>query len=99
MGLVKKKFDERKYKMINKNEKLIEVVKYDNVNFEIVERPEVLWVGKVAYASNSTDEPDIGKLLNEYQELISIEKKSLSTQNGMRQSVLIIGAKVVHLAE
>lgn len=66
--------------MIIKNEKLIEVVKYDNVNFEIVERPEVLWVGKVANAQNLTDEPNISKLLKEYQKLISTEKKELINQ-------------------
>lgn len=63
--------------MISINEKLINVVTYDDVNFEIVERPEVIWVGKVAYAPNLTDEPDISKLLKEYQELTSIEKKEL----------------------
>ena len=63
--------------MIMKNEKLINVVVYDGVNFEIVERPEVLWVGKVTYAPNLTDEPDISKLLKEYQELIMTEKKEL----------------------
>jgi len=60
-----------------KNEKLVDVLTYHGVNFEIVDRPEVLWVGKVAYATNLTDEPNIGKLLKEYQELISIEKKEL----------------------
>lgn len=63
--------------MVMINEKLINVITYDGVNFEIVERPEVIWVGKIAYATNLTDEPDIPKLLKEYQELISIEKKEL----------------------
>ncbi len=40
-------------------------------------QPQVIWVGKTAYAPNLTDEPDIGKLLKEYQALISIEKKEL----------------------
>jgi len=63
--------------MILKNEKQIDVITYDCVSFEIVERPEVLWVGKIAFAPNLTDEPDIGKLLKEYQELIPVEKKEL----------------------
>lgn len=63
--------------MLGKNEKLIKVITHNGVNFELVERPEVTWVGKVAYAPNLTDEPDIGKLLKEYQELVGIEKKEL----------------------
>lgn len=63
--------------MVMKNEKLINVVTHDGVNFEIVERQEVIWVGKVSYAPNLTDEPEIGKLLKEYQQLIPIEKKEL----------------------
>lgn len=63
--------------MIMNNENLIDVITYNGVKFEIVERPEVIWVGKVAYAPNLSDEPDIGKLLKQYGEAISIEKKEL----------------------
>lgn len=55
-------------------DKLIDTIKYDGAIFEIVERPEVIWVGKIAYAPNLTDEPDIGKLLSVYQELVPTPK-------------------------
>jgi hypothetical protein len=58
-------------------EKLVETIIYNDVVFEVVERPEILWVGKIAYASNNTDEPDIGKLLNEYRALVPVEKLEL----------------------
>lgn len=57
-----------------KIDKIIETISYNGASFEVVERPEVLWVGKIAYATNLTDEPDIGKLLNEYRELLPVAK-------------------------
>ncbi|MDF2544356.1 MAG: hypothetical protein K0S47_4074 [Herbinix sp.] len=55
-------------------EKLMETIHYNGATFEVVERPEILWVGKIAYATNLTDEPDIGNLLRVYQELVPTPK-------------------------
>lgn len=55
-------------------EKLAELFLYNGASFEVEERPEVLWVGCVDYASNRTDEPDIGATLERYQRLIGISK-------------------------
>lgn len=59
-------------------EKLVKMVPYKGVNFEVVERLEVLWVGCVDYAENNTDESDIAATLKRYrEELIDIPKKAL----------------------
>lgn len=58
-------------------EKLVETFLYNGVEFEVVERPEVLWVGCVDYASNNTDESDIGATLERYQKFVEIPKKEL----------------------
>ena len=50
-------------------EKLIETIIYKGVAFEVVERPDVIWVGCVDYAKNNTDEPDIDATLKRFQEL------------------------------
>ena len=55
-------------------DKLIETIEYDGAVFEVVERPEVIWVGKTAYAPNFDVEPDIGGLFNTYQELVPTPK-------------------------
>lgn len=59
-------------------EKPIETINYRGAEFEIVERPDVLWVGCVDYASNFTDESDIGATLKRYrEELIHVPKLEL----------------------
>lgn len=58
-------------------EKLVETFLYNGVEFEVVERPEVLWVGCVDYASNNADESDIGATLERYQKFVEIPKKEL----------------------
>lgn len=59
-------------------EKLVQTITYKGMEFEVVERPDVLWVGCVDYAKNNTDESDIGATLKRYrEELIDIPKKAL----------------------
>ena len=45
------------------DEKLTAVLLERGVRFEVVERTQSLWCGVLGYASNLTDEPDIGRLL------------------------------------
>jgi len=52
-------------------EKLIQVITYKGVEFEVVERPDVLWVGCVDYAKNNTDESDIDATLKRFQGLVN----------------------------
>ena len=56
-------------------ETIVETILYRGALFEVVERPEATFCGKIAYAQNLTDEPDIGKLLNDYRSLVSVPKQ------------------------
>ena len=59
-------------------EKLIQTITFKGVEFDVVERPDVLWVGCVNYANNNTNESDINTTLNRYrEELIEIVKQDL----------------------
>jgi len=51
-------------------EKLVEVITHKGVEFEVVERPDVIWVGCVDYAANNTDESDIDGTLKRFQSLV-----------------------------
>jgi len=53
-------------------EKLVENLLFKGVEFEVVERPDVLWVGCVDYATNNTDESDIGATLKRFQTLVKV---------------------------
>ena len=61
-------------------EKLVQTLNYKGLEFEVVERPDVVWVGCIAYADNNTDPPfsdDDMTLIGRYQELIPVEKLEL----------------------
>jgi len=59
-------------------ETLVRIIIYKGVEFELVERPDVIWVGCVDYAKNNSDESDIGATLRRYRkELIHIPKLEL----------------------
>lgn len=59
-------------------EKLIKTITYKGIEFEVVERPDVIWVGCVDYAPNNSDESDIGATLKRYrEELIDVPKHEL----------------------
>jgi len=56
-------------------ERLVETVFYKDIPFEVVERPDVLWVGCLDYAPNNEDESDIDATLKRYrEELIDVTK-------------------------
>ena len=59
-------------------EKLVKTIIYKGVEFEVVERPDVICVGCVDYANNNTDEADTGAIFKRFQELVEsvpIEEK------------------------
>ena len=58
-------------------EKLVETFAYNGVTFEIVERPDVLWVGCLDYASKNGEESDSDKTLSRYQKYLDIVKRDL----------------------
>ncbi|MDD2363156.1 MAG: hypothetical protein PHH84_09495 [Oscillospiraceae bacterium] len=51
-------------------EKLMHVIKYKGVDFELVERKDVLWVGCIDYADNNIDESNISETLRRFQSLV-----------------------------
>ena len=57
-------------------EKLVKTITYKGVEFEVIERPDVIWVGCVDYASNNTDESDTGATIKRYQELVELAPKN-----------------------
>lgn len=58
-------------------EKSVNAVVYKGVEFEVVERPDVLWVGCVDFAADNTGESDIGGTLKRFREINGIAKKDL----------------------
>ena len=63
-------------------EKLVQTISYKGVDFDVVERPDVLWVGCVDFASNNTDESNIDATLKRYrEELINVPKNELINPN------------------
>jgi len=56
-------------------EKLLKTITYKGVPFEVVERPDVLWVGCIDYANNNKDESDINSMLKRYQRLVASAPK------------------------
>ena len=58
-------------------ERLVEAFTYNGVAFEVVERPDVLWVGCLDYVKNNESEPDSDSLLARYQEYLDIAKRDL----------------------
>lgn len=64
--------------MINHQiDKPIQTICYKGVEFELVERPDVLWVGCLDYAANNQDESDSNITLERFQKLLDVEKKEL----------------------
>ena len=58
-------------------EKHVKTLIYKDVNLEVVQRPDVLWVGCLDYASNNEDEPDSNATLNRYQNYMDVVKQDL----------------------
>jgi len=57
------------------HEKSVETFEFSSAVFEVVDRPETLWVGTISYANNNFDEPDMSALLNRYQNLVPTPKE------------------------
>lgn len=51
-------------------EKPVQTITYKTVEFEVVMRLDVIWVGCVDYADNNTDESNIGETLKRFQGLV-----------------------------
>ena len=54
-----------------KGEKIISTLVTNGLYLELIEKPETIFAGKLGYAANAKDEPDIGQLLNGYRDIAS----------------------------
>lgn len=50
-------------------EKVIETLNYNGINVDIVEWTDTIWCGKVGYAVNNTDEPNVDEIMTNYKRL------------------------------
>jgi len=80
--------------MNRKNEKLINTLNYEGVVFELVECPDVIWVGCVDYASNNSDESDIDATYKRYSEqLADVVKQELINPDSSAAISINYGSK------
>lgn len=64
-------------------EKFVQAISYKGVEIEVVERPDVIWVGCVDYAGNNTAESDTGATLSRLQALVN----DITPENDARQLI------------
>lgn len=50
-------------------EKIIETLKYNGISIDIVEWTNTIWYGIIGYASNNVNEPDVDKIMSDFQAL------------------------------
>ncbi|MCL2774632.1 MAG: MerR family transcriptional regulator [Oscillospiraceae bacterium] len=64
--LTDKKEDDR---VKHPQEKIVETFDYHSVKVDIVEWAATIWCGKIGYATNNTGEPDVDKIMSDFQAL------------------------------
>lgn len=52
-------------------EKIIKTFDYNGVMVDLIEWTDTIWCGKIGYAANNTDEPDVTNILRAFQALTS----------------------------
>lgn len=52
--------------MIHPQETVLERLKYRDIDVEIVQWRETIWCGRIGYAQNNTDEPDVDAIAQSY---------------------------------
>ena len=59
--------------MLNQHpqEKIVETFGYNGITVEIVEWTDTIWCGKIEYAENNVDEPNVEKMSDDYFSLTS----------------------------
>lgn len=56
-------------KVRHPQEKIVKTHDYKGITVDIVEWTDTIWCGKIGYASNNTDEPDVDKIMSDFQAL------------------------------
>ena len=67
---------------LHKQEKVLQNFQLDGASAQLVEWTETLWCGKVKYAPNCTDEPDVEKLMEEFVALGEAELSPVDPEEG-----------------
>ncbi len=67
---------------LHKQEKVLQNFQFDGASAQLVEWTETLWCGKVKYAPNCTDEPDVEKLMEEFVALGEAELSPVDPEEG-----------------
>ena len=57
------------------HERIVETIPLNGAVFDVVERPETLWVGTISYAKNNRDDPNFKGCLKRFQKLCAIAPK------------------------
>lgn len=57
------------YNIQHPQEKILETFNFKGIAADIVEWSDTIWCGKIGYAVNNTDEPDVGKIMGDFQSL------------------------------
>jgi len=50
-------------------ERIVDTFKYNGISVEVVEWSDTIWCGKIGYAENNTDEPNVENILNGFMAL------------------------------
>ena len=67
---------------LHKQEKVLQNFQFDGASAQLVEWTETLWCGKVKYAPNCTDAPDVEKLMEEFVALGEAELSPVDPEEG-----------------
>lgn len=52
-------------------EKVIKTYDYNGIPVDLVEWKDTIWCGKIGYADNNTDEPDVEKIMEDFMSVSS----------------------------
>ena len=69
------------------SEKIIDKIIIDDVVFEVIEKPAIVYAGKLEYATNNTDEADIGRLLEIIQKDNLLDKVNGALYNVLDSNI------------
>ncbi len=58
-------------------DQIVKSIVHNGIRYDIVERPDVFWVGCLDYAANRDDEADGETTLNRFRNLLNVEKREL----------------------
>jgi hypothetical protein len=62
-------------------EKVIETFDHNGIKVDVVEWTKTIWCGKIGYANNNTDEPDVDKIMGSF---MALNDQKLTTKNAIK---------------